>query len=102
MLKVNIFKAQAVNPQEKESVSKSVSIVIDKEWKGPDPTGMTQDRFFKAQDKLFNDQAMIIAEALQNTLPRGTWDRLVGIMVRRHATYLVVNQKTYEDNKGGI
>lgn len=96
MNKVQVNKAAPIDPDKKIGVVKSVTIVIDKEWVGPDPTGLTNELFFKELDRAFNDQASQIAEALQNSLPGGTWDRLVGIMARRHAKYLSVNREELE------
>jgi hypothetical protein len=93
MLKVNISKAQPIATSAKDSACKSVTIIIDKEWKSPDPTGLTNELFYKELDKSFNDEAMRLAEALQNSLPGGTWDRFVGIVTRRHASYLIVNRE---------
>jgi hypothetical protein len=101
MIKIEINKAQAVDPRDKSKAAKSVSIIIDKEWTGPEPRGLTQDGYFKAQDKMMNDQAMAMANALSSTLPRGVWDRLVGIMVRMHATYLTISQDDY-GKKGDV
>lgn len=99
MEKVMVNKAAPIDAAKKIGVCKSVTIVIDKEWKGPDPTGLTNELFFKALDREFNDQAMSIANALKNSLPGGTWDRLVGIMSRMHASYIIVNHDELEKKK---
>ena len=97
MIKLEIHKAQATDPKDKDKAVKSVTIVINKEWVGPDPTGLTNGLFLKALDHDFNFKAMRLAEALNATLPGGTWDRFVGIVTRMHAGHLVVNRKQLEN-----
>lgn len=81
MKKIEIGKADGVGSLAVESIT----IVISK----PLPNVSTEgQQYYKDSDKQFNEQATKLAEALQQVLPGGTWDRFVGVCVRRHASYL--------------
>lgn len=43
----------------------------------------------KELENLFDEQASAIAAALHDSLPQGTWDRLIAEMVRLHASMLI-------------
>lgn len=93
MKKLEINKAKG----DKELAVQSLTIIINKEMTPktilPDGVIEGSQAFHRAMDAFYNTQAMQLAEALQMVLPGGTWDRFVGICVRRHASYLMTNRE---------
>lgn len=82
---MKLYKAEPVGDLPVPSAEFSVSLPFPSESDG-DGEPLTD----KDVEALFVSQACFIAEKLQKALPRGTWDRLVAEMVRRHATMLII------------
>jgi hypothetical protein len=93
MKRIQIGKADGVGALAVDSLT----ITISKPLPKIDAEGQ---EYYKTADKQFNEQAMKLAEALQAVLPGGTWDRFVGICVRRHASYLRVTREATDFDGG--
>ncbi len=78
MQTIILYKAQPIG----DKSPKDIEILI----KGSFPTFETISK----SDKLFNDEAVSLETTLHNTLPGGTYDRLLQKMLERRASHFVV------------
>ncbi len=86
MQKGKIYKAQAQGIGDKEIIS--LSIEFAKEIPYGDP---------EENEKLFEDQGRYLEKLLYSVLPGGTYDRLLGEMLRRRASKLIVSYGGLDD-----
>lgn len=79
MKSIIVWKAQP--PVKKEPVE-SVEIIISAE--------VPEMNSLQLQDEVFEKDAILLCDALQNALPGGTFDRLLVEMMKRKVTHFVV------------
>lgn len=82
---VDIFKASRIGG----GIAPSTTIRLEEEIPEPD-TDLTHSAFIAAVEKVFEDQATALETALHNALPGGTYDRLLGLMLKRRASHFLV------------
>ena len=78
MKHINIHKAQPIGDQKSEDLQITFNINY------PEPVDMKQSA------ERFDTEAAILEKALHDTLPSGTYDRLLGEMLERRASHFVV------------
>jgi hypothetical protein len=86
MKTVQICQAEPVGNQ----IIPSVIIEISRSLRDGDTT-LTQHSSYEEHDAVFMHEASQIEEALHDSLPGGTYDRLCGLMLQRKASHFVVS-----------
>jgi hypothetical protein len=81
---MQIAKAQPVGDQQVNDINIDISFTC------PDFEG---DDCIQRANAFFIDQASDLEEALYNSLPGGTYDRLLGIMLKRKSTHFIVSHQ---------
>jgi hypothetical protein len=74
MKTINIFKGQRIDNQQ---IFESITIIIDEELPRIEESSKELKKFFEKSDKQFNEQAEMLFNALHDSLPAGTLDRLL-------------------------
>ena len=81
MRTINIYKAQHIGNEEVEDLQ----IVFNEE--------LPIFESIQQSGKDFIRQAIILEKLLLNTLPGGTYDRLLGLMLKRKSSHFIVTHK---------
>lgn len=80
MKRISVLKAEGYTGEEVESMVIVAETTIKYD----------QGRSLDELDKVFNDDAEKLEETLHKTLPGGTYDRLIGMMLTRKASHFIV------------
>lgn len=81
------YRAQPIGDQ----VIEPVRIVIEEQMPSPDRMVGTTAEILAKLDGTFQTQAQNLEIALYNSLPGGTYDRLLGEILKRKASHFIVS-----------
>lgn len=79
---MQIAKARPIGDEEVKGVNIDISFNVPK---------FEDDNWHERAENFFMEQARDLEEALHNSLPGGTYDRLLGLMLKRKASHFIVS-----------